>query len=82
MALKKILRDRKNNNIHFFFETKNPPETTEYIIDEFQLERMVENIIASSWFIKKKVNGRLKFPENCAKRQRRHTDSIRLGQER
>jgi regulatory protein YycH of two-component signal transduction system YycFG len=59
----KIVRDRKNNKVHFIFKTKYLSET-EYIVDEFSLRDFFENIITSSWFIEKKEDGKQVYPES------------------
>ena len=63
MALRKIVRDRKNGNIHFFFKSKPSPETTEYIIDEFTMEELLRNTLSYPWFIQKRIDGKTVFPE-------------------
>ena len=66
----KIVRYRKNNIVHFIFKAKHLPET-EYIVDEFSLKELFENIITSSWFIEKKEDGIQIYPESGEKKKRK-----------
>lgn len=66
----KIVHDRKNNNVHFIFKAKHLLET-EYIVDEFYLKELFENIIMSSWFIEKKMDGIQLYPESGEKGKRK-----------
>lgn len=65
----KIVRDRKNNIVHFIFKAKHLLET-EYIVDEFYLKELLENIITSSWSIEKKEDGKQVYPESGEKKKR------------
>lgn len=59
----KIVRDRKDNIVHFIFKAKHLPET-EYIVEEFYLKEVFENIITSAGSIEIKEDGIQVYPES------------------
>ncbi len=61
--LRKIVRDRKKGNVHFYFKAKHASETTEYIVDEFILEELLRDILSYRWFMQKRIDGKIVFPE-------------------
>ncbi len=63
MGLRKISRDRKNNKVCFLFKERYSQSETEYLVDESTLESMLEHTISSLWFIQKRIDGRVVFPE-------------------
>ncbi len=63
MSLRKISRDRKNNKVCFLFKERHSQSETEYLVDESALESTLEHIVNSLWFIQKRIDGKVVFPE-------------------